>query len=189
MNKKTNLAKGLFTFLGVICFTFLLVVNEASADSLSNEIDNNLIKIATQGIDAEIYVDPTETDNVFFFMNGSTYKIKDNKLAKDTSSTLSGNIGTYATDTYKVTLKNGYTNYKVKRVSKGTTMMYNTYGPAELREIQILKGGNSGTVIAKLKKAEYGVGTGITASGTDNYSFKVTNYSATTQTWECKITF
>lgn len=192
MNKITNLGKFFIALLGVVCFSFLQFGNAANAESLSieqKEDNSHLIKIDTQGINAEIYVDPTQVDNLFYVIDGETYIIKDNKLVKDTKNTAFGDIGVFATDTYSVTLNNGETYQQVKKVVSGTTTHFKTYGAPELRQVDIRQGGKNGHIVATYKGNTHGVTTGYTAKETAFYSFDVTNYSATKQTWECSITF
>ncbi|MFJ8459371.1 hypothetical protein ACIQ57_09590 [Lysinibacillus xylanilyticus] len=192
MNRISTMAKFVLTFMGVICFSFLLIDNKTSAESrtiVQNEISSNLIKIDTQGIDAEIYADPTEMDNLFYIFDGDTYIIEDNKLVKDINGVNSAKFSVFATDSYKAKLKNGETNQTVKRVLNGTTTFFNTSGPAELRKLDIRRGGKEGVIVATLTRDTAGVGTGHTAQSTNFYSFDVTNFSATTQTWKCSITF
>ena len=53
--------------------------NDVNAESLSveqKEGKSQLIKIDTQGINAEIYVDSEQVDNLFYIIDGDTYIIR-----------------------------------------------------------------------------------------------------------------
>lgn len=135
-----------------------------------------------------IYVEPEHADSLFFPLNGDIYVIKNNKLVKDINSSQSGNIQPLATNTYKVTLTNGHSHVRTKKVLKGTVVGFRTYGPAELRKV-VIRNNYTGATIAQLTAAEWGVGVAKTVNSTADYAFYVTNYSATTQTWNCEISF
>lgn len=178
-----------------VFFTFNTLKTEASASDSNNQLVPVDTSIVTD-YKVSISVDPNDPDleNTIYTIGEQQYKVEDFKLVdvSNPSLTLTSNnnvesITPMSTDSQYVTLSNGQTIEKQKYVYSGTTAYTGSTGPAELRRLQITTLGR--TVLNEITSDAPSIGCQKTISGTGYYLFRITNFSAATQTWQWEITF
>ncbi len=176
-----------------VFFTFNTLKTEAS------DLNNQLVSVDTSIVTEyklSISVNPNDPDleNTIYTIGEQQYKVEDLKLVEISNPSLTltfnnnvASITPLSTDSQNVTLSNGQTIEKQKYVYNGTTAYTGSTGPSELRRLQITTLGR--TVLNEITSDAPSIGCQKTISGTGYYLFRITNFSAATQTWKWEITF
>lgn len=180
----------------LVTFTILLISLNFTNTSVANasesfNISDDLVVIDTSIVPdsyrLEVLVDKNELnkEDMLIHVNEHTYKIVDEKLVEVFNSTPS--FSTYAILRETVIVYNGFTHERHLYAAAGTTVHTGSSGPAERREHTIKD--HTGKVLSSILSNVATIGCQKTVPNTGKYIFTITNYSATTQTWDWTTTF